>query len=550
MTLQKLLAELERIKISKTVAECSDDELLAAACHIHLQTLCEGGGPSPDEITRIASLSDELEKRIYEQPSLQDAFRLIVGRRNLVDAWDGDPGRFDDVFRYAKIIKQTLDEYELNPKLTDEQFAILAGIFSHALMFPLQRELTSKYNAILKKWETGDWESLDTLTRLQRFRAVALSEKIGESPAFQKAFIDLSPEVVTPEQFQAYTADEIVAQYELIEEMATEDFEKAYGTTVMLGGDTFDTLSSPTPNSTPLTEAKRLCFDFVFLEEDESEEFGSSPAPTSLTPEEAEMFLDILKRRNAGQPLNKLETEAIRLIDSQIDQLPAPLAKLMKKEILGYLEKIASGEWSSQSKASAGHDMAYQLKIQIEGVSKPPVWRRVVVPGTLPMSLLHTVIQAVFGWWDYHLYMFNNGRTYDYGDLLIKPADDFDEEDEIPPIDPTDITVGEVFSEHPSLRYVYDFGDYWTHRITVEMTFPISEFTRIRCIGGRGTTPHEDVGGVGGHEEMKKVMADPKHPDYKSYRKWLGLKRGEQYDPDAFSVGAANSALREAGFVQ
>ncbi len=56
----------------------------------------------------------------------------------------------------------------------------------------------------------------------------------------------------------------------------------------------------------------------------------------------------------------------------------------------------------------------YQLKITIRD-SKPPIWRRVLVPEQIPFSELHAVIQLAFGWNDEHLYMFEKGRKGDLG---------------------------------------------------------------------------------------------------------------------------------------
>ena len=47
----------------------------------------------------------------------------------------------------------------------------------------------------------------------------------------------------------------------------------------------------------------------------------------------------------------------------------------------------------------------YQLKITLKG-SKPPIWRRVVVPGDMRLNRLHDVIQIAMGWTDSHLHQF------------------------------------------------------------------------------------------------------------------------------------------------
>jgi hypothetical protein len=46
-----------------------------------------------------------------------------------------------------------------------------------------------------------------------------------------------------------------------------------------------------------------------------------------------------------------------------------------------------------------------QLKVTLRGV-RPPVWRRLLMPGTMALSELHTAIQAVMGWHDCHLHVF------------------------------------------------------------------------------------------------------------------------------------------------
>ena len=56
----------------------------------------------------------------------------------------------------------------------------------------------------------------------------------------------------------------------------------------------------------------------------------------------------------------------------------------------------------------------YQLKVTLEG-SKPPIWRRLQVPGNLTLAELHVVLQVAMGWMDGHLHEFEIGGTR-YGD--------------------------------------------------------------------------------------------------------------------------------------
>ncbi len=41
-----------------------------------------------------------------------------------------------------------------------------------------------------------------------------------------------------------------------------------------------------------------------------------------------------------------------------------------------------------------------QLKLSLRGMSKPPVWRRLLVPADIRLDRLHEVIQTAFGWTD------------------------------------------------------------------------------------------------------------------------------------------------------
>jgi hypothetical protein len=43
---------------------------------------------------------------------------------------------------------------------------------------------------------------------------------------------------------------------------------------------------------------------------------------------------------------------------------------------------------------------------------------------------------------------------------------------------------------------------------------------------------------------LKETLADPKHPDYKEIKRWLGLGKHDQWDADAFDIKATNERLR------
>ena len=53
----------------------------------------------------------------------------------------------------------------------------------------------------------------------------------------------------------------------------------------------------------------------------------------------------------------------------------------------------------------------YQLKITLNDI-KPPIWRRIQVPGLITLHELHLIIQKVMGWWNCHLHQFLIGNVY------------------------------------------------------------------------------------------------------------------------------------------
>ncbi len=52
----------------------------------------------------------------------------------------------------------------------------------------------------------------------------------------------------------------------------------------------------------------------------------------------------------------------------------------------------------------------FQLKITLRDTT-PPVWRRILVPGSMRLDHLHVAIQIAMGWTNSHLYQFEVGRA-------------------------------------------------------------------------------------------------------------------------------------------
>ena len=179
------------------------------------------------------------------------------------------------------------------------------------------------------------------------------------------------------------------------------------------------------------------------------------------------------------------------------------------------------------------------LHIQLLGIKKPPVWRRVTIPSGASFYKLHQAIQASFGWENYHLHEF---RIASDPPIVITDPRMYDE----------DFGDGYFFEEKrvklnaflkekgDQMEYIYDFGDHWEHQIKVERVLEGAPF--ISLVDAQGACPPEDCGGVPGYEYMKKVLASPNHEEHESMLEWLGLERGSDWDAEDASL--VDAALR------
>ena len=145
-----------------------------------------------------------------------------------------------------------------------------------------------------------------------------------------------------------------------------------------------------------------------------------------------------------------------------------------------------------------GPAQVYRLRIDLKG-AKPPIWRRVEVPGDLTLAALHDVIQTVFEWDGYHLHVFETAAG-DFGDGDVDLGHGLDGE----------VTVEQILAgPGAKLTYVYDYGDYWEHSVRVERTYEADpEVHYPRCTGGRRAAPPEDCGGLWEYQESLREHGD------------------------------------------
>ena len=169
------------------------------------------------------------------------------------------------------------------------------------------------------------------------------------------------------------------------------------------------------------------------------------------------------------------------------------------------------------------------LKVTLRD-TKPPVWRRLLVPGATTLGDLHRAIQAAMGWDDCHLHTFDI-EDRQYGDR--RAVDDV--------VDENRVTLnGLTKSGVTRFAYTYDFGDNWQHAVVIEKSPPAVEaLSRPVCTAGKRRCPPEDCGGPWGYRELLDILADPAHPEHAGRREWLG----EDFDPEDFNPAIADATL-------
>lgn len=180
---------------------------------------------------------------------------------------------------------------------------------------------------------------------------------------------------------------------------------------------------------------------------------------------------------------------------------------------------------------------SYQLHIQLCDI-KPAVWRRLVVADAMTLAELHRAIQAVMGWQNRHLYEFEiAGQRYG------QPNAD---EPEDPTMDARRYTLGQLLQGQAlAIRYLYDFGDGWLHRIKLEAVTP-ADSCQPQCLGGSNACPPEDCGGIPGFADFVAAVQDPAHPGHASVRR---LHAGD-FDPRHFDLQRAQARLHSLALLR
>lgn len=162
---------------------------------------------------------------------------------------------------------------------------------------------------------------------------------------------------------------------------------------------------------------------------------------------------------------------------------------------------------------------AFELRITLD-LEVYTAERKVLVPEDMSFANLHKVIQSVFNWRNYHLYDFTiyNQATGDK-ELRIVPFES-DLEFDSDAVVMKDHNLSDVFPENKKMIYTYDFGDNWEHHIELVQVIEEYDGELPYLLEAKGQTPPEDVGGIGGFIDFRKIMLDVNNPNYEETKVW------------------------------
>ncbi len=148
-----------------------------------------------------------------------------------------------------------------------------------------------------------------------------------------------------------------------------------------------------------------------------------------------------------------------------------------------------------------------RLKVVLAEV-EPPVVRVIDAPSLSPLPELHELLQPAMGRTDSHLHQFltDNGATY--GTVL---PDDLD----VWP-DQRDETHARLTDLGVSFTYLYDFGDNWTHEVSV---LGAGAAAPAACMG---RAPARSRTSAGRPATPSDALADPGHQEHQRIWQWTG----------------------------
>ena len=210
----------------------------------------------------------------------------------------------------------------------------------------------------------------------------------------------------------------------------------------------------------------------------------------------------------------------------------------------GFADQVSDAEVAAEETDDDGPCLLVDLEFDFVELT---CRRTLSVPRHVTFEDFHTMVQACFGWLNYHMYDFSLVR--DGKELFVAWPDYYTGEDPrfeyalvgeqlCAYANSATTYLDDVLVSARTATYSYDYGDGWEIRVTLLGTEDRDPAEGPVCLGGEGDAPPEDVGGEGGFEDFLLVLADSKHEEHEHFKTW-----GESQGFEHFSVDAANKRL-------
>jgi hypothetical protein len=183
--------------------------------------------------------------------------------------------------------------------------------------------------------------------------------------------------------------------------------------------------------------------------------------------------------------------------------------------------------------ASDSFEEIATIRIELRRID-PLIWRQVEVPTSITIRVLHDIIQAAMGWFDYHLWEFTVGKQR-YG---LPMDDDWGTE---PRIAAGKVRLRDVLKPRKTvIDYTYDFGDGWEHRLTVtDVRAGQRDVSYPRYIGGERNTDRPRIAAA----SQASMNCSKRSLTVLIRAMPISKKLAGDYDPDTFDALPIKYAL-------
>lgn len=213
----------------------------------------------------------------------------------------------------------------------------------------------------------------------------------------------------------------------------------------------------------------------------------------------------------------------------------------------------------------------YQFYAELDGY-RPKIWRRFQVSNNVTITRLGYIVQVLFEMTASHMMAveipvgenltrrLKADKHAEFLDRYYKVEgvlkvdryefiNEFFEDYDIPHLTQKEIRDSRLYNEivvaGDVIRVNYDFGDDWYVTLTLEKIFRDKELDGHelpRVLEGAGFGIVEDVGGIGGLEDLAKAFKKKSGEEYIQFSEWLGV---EDFDLSAFDLDDMNFRLKK-----